>query len=170
MRALLTDLFLIDEILGVRQNVFTILFALALAQVKGKPKETMLNFFEGLSEVMFKFTGLVMLCAPFGIGAAMGPATVGTVGYEGRTDYTAIGSVINLASRLCAEAAPGQIVVSQRAFAAVEDFAEARPIAPLTLKGFGHPIPAVEILRWRETDSADADTNNGRSVAAARGA
>ena len=51
--------------------VFTVLFAIALSQVQGKPKETMLNFFEGLSEVMFKFTGLVMLCAPFGIGAAM---------------------------------------------------------------------------------------------------
>ena len=59
--------------------VFTILFALALAQVKGQPKETMLNFFEGLSEVMFKFTGLVMLCAPFGIGAAMAV----TVGHSG---------------------------------------------------------------------------------------
>ena len=59
--------------------VFTILFALALTQVSGKPKETMLNFFEGLSEVMFKFTGLVMLCAPFGIGAAMAV----TVGHSG---------------------------------------------------------------------------------------
>ncbi|MFM8470463.1 MAG: dicarboxylate/amino acid:cation symporter [Limisphaerales bacterium] len=59
--------------------VFTILFAVALTQVQGKPKETMLNFFEGLSEVMFKFTGLVMLCAPFGIGAAMAV----TVGHSG---------------------------------------------------------------------------------------
>ena len=59
--------------------VFTILFALALTQVQGKPKETMLNFFEGLSEVMFKFTGLVMMCAPFGIGAAMAV----TVGHSG---------------------------------------------------------------------------------------
>ena len=59
--------------------VFTILFAIALTQVQGRPKETMLNFFEGLSEVMFKFTGLVMLCAPFGIGAAMAV----TVGHSG---------------------------------------------------------------------------------------
>ena len=59
--------------------VFTIIFAIALAQVKGKPKETMLNFFEGLSEVMFKFTGLVMMFAPFGIGAAMAV----TVGHSG---------------------------------------------------------------------------------------
>lgn len=59
--------------------VFTILFAIALAQVKGKPRETMLNFFEALSEVMFKFTGLVMMFAPFGIGAAMAV----TVGHSG---------------------------------------------------------------------------------------
>jgi proton glutamate symport protein len=59
--------------------VFTVIFAVALTQVRGKPKETMLSFFEGLSEVMFKFTGLVMLFAPFGIGAAMAV----TVGHSG---------------------------------------------------------------------------------------
>ena len=59
--------------------VFAIIFAVALTRVKGKPKETMLSFFEGLSEVMFKFTGLVMLFAPFGIGAAMAV----TVGHSG---------------------------------------------------------------------------------------
>ena len=47
----------------------------------------------------------------FGVGLAMGPATVGTVGYEGRTDYTAIGSVVNLASRLCGDAADAQILL-----------------------------------------------------------
>ncbi len=59
--------------------VFAVIFAVALTQVTGKPKETMLNFFEGLSEVMFKFTGLVMKFAPFGIGAAMAV----TVGHSG---------------------------------------------------------------------------------------
>jgi proton glutamate symport protein len=59
--------------------VFTIIFAIALSQVTGKPKETMLNFFEGLSEVMFKFTGIVMKFAPFGIGAAIAV----TVGHSG---------------------------------------------------------------------------------------
>ena len=59
--------------------VFAVIFAVALTQVRGKPKETMLNFFEGLSEVMFKFTGLVMMFAPFGIGAAMAV----TVGHSG---------------------------------------------------------------------------------------
>ena len=59
--------------------VFTVIFAVALTQVSGKPKETMINFFEGLSEVMFKFTGLVMKFAPFGICAAMAV----TVGHSG---------------------------------------------------------------------------------------
>ena len=59
--------------------VFALIFAVALTQVSGKPKETMLNFCEGLSEVMFKFTGLVMKFAPFGIGAAMAV----TVGHSG---------------------------------------------------------------------------------------
>ena len=72
--------------------VFTILFALALAQVKGKPKETMLNFFEGLSEVMFKFTGLVMLCAPFVLTTcgllAPGPAAAAAVAL--RRSYSAM--------------------------------------------------------------------------------
>lgn len=65
---------------------FAILFAVALTQVKGRPKETMVNFCEGLSEVMFKFTGIVMLFAPFGIGAAMAV----TVGHSG------IGVLLNL--------------------------------------------------------------------------
>ena len=59
--------------------VFTLIFAVALTRVEGRPKETMINFFEGLSEVMFKFTGIVMLFAPFGIGAAMAV----TVGHSG---------------------------------------------------------------------------------------
>jgi proton glutamate symport protein len=60
---------------------FSIIFAIALSQVKGKPKETILNFCEGLSEVMFKFTGIVMKFAPIGIGAAMA-YTVAHSGYE----------------------------------------------------------------------------------------
>ena len=66
-----------NEVLQV--VTFAIIFALALTQISGKPKETMLNFFEGLSEVMFKFTGIVMKFAPVGIGAAMAV----TVGHGG---------------------------------------------------------------------------------------
>jgi class 3 adenylate cyclase/HAMP domain-containing protein len=86
----------------------------------------------------------------FGVGVALGYATLGQIGYEQRLEYAAIGSVTNLASRLCDEARAGQIVVSQRVFGMVEPFAEGRQLEDLTLKGFNHPILAVEILRWRE--------------------
>jgi proton glutamate symport protein len=62
--------------------VFALIFAVALTQVTGKPRETMVNFFEGVSQVMFKFTNLVMKLAPFGIGAAMA-VTVGSSGLDG---------------------------------------------------------------------------------------
>jgi adenylate cyclase len=88
----------------------------------------------------------------FGMGIALGYATLGQIGFERRLEYAAIGSVTNLASRLCDEAKAGQIVVSQRAYGMVEQWAEARAIEPLTLKGFSRPVPAVEILRWREAD------------------
>jgi len=85
----------------------------------------------------------------FGIGIASGYATLGQIGFEHRREYTAIGSVINLASRLCSEAQAGQIVISQRAFSSVEGSVEAVPIGDLTLKGFNRPVPAYNVLRWR---------------------
>jgi class 3 adenylate cyclase len=85
----------------------------------------------------------------FGVGIALGYATLGQIGFEQRLEYAAIGSVTNLASRLCDEAKAGQIVVSQRVYGVVEQWTEAQPIEPLTLKGFARPVPAVEILRWR---------------------
>ena len=86
----------------------------------------------------------------FGVGIALGYATLGQIGFEQRLEYAAIGSVTNLASRLCDEAKAGQIVVSQRVYGVVEQWTEAKPIEPLTLKGFARPVPAVEILRWRD--------------------
>ncbi|CAN5186129.1 hypothetical protein BH11PSE4_BH11PSE4_08480 [soil metagenome] len=93
----------------------------------------------------------------FGVGIAVGYATLGQIGFEQRLEYAAIGSVTNLASRLCDEAKADQIVVSQRAYGMVEQWAEARPLEELQLKGFNHPVLAVEILRWRgEEDSQPA--------------
>ncbi len=83
-----------------------------------------------------------------GIGIASGYATLGQVGFEHRREYTANGSVINLASRLCDEAKPGQIVISQRAFAAVEQWVGASHIGQLSLKGFNRPIDAYEVVNW----------------------
>ncbi|WP_029585828.1 adenylate/guanylate cyclase domain-containing protein [Bradyrhizobium sp. URHD0069] len=86
----------------------------------------------------------------FGVGIALGYATLGQIGFEQRLEYAAIGSVTNLASRLCDEAKAGQIVVSRRVYGMVEPSVEAAPLDDLSLKGFNHPVLAMEILRWRE--------------------
>jgi class 3 adenylate cyclase/HAMP domain-containing protein len=95
----------------------------------------------------------------FGVGIAVGYATLGQVGFENRLEYAAIGSVTNLASRLCSEAKAGQVVVSRRAYGMVEANVDAVPIDDLQLKGFNHPVLAMEILRWREEGEEIADTS-----------
>ena len=84
-----------------------------------------------------------------GLGVAQGYATIGAIGFEGRWDYGAIGTVANLAARLCGEAKAGQILASTRVADAVEDIVESAAMDPLTLKGFHRPMPAVDILRLR---------------------
>ena len=81
----------------------------------------------------------------FGVGIAQGFASLGRIGYEGRFDYAAIGTVTNLAARLCGEADAGQVLVSQRVFSAVEDLAVGEPVGALTLKGFSRPIRAFGV-------------------------
>jgi class 3 adenylate cyclase len=83
----------------------------------------------------------------FGVGIAQGYATIGAIGFEGRWDYGAIGTVTNLASRLCGEAKPGQILVSQRVAGGVEGVAGVEPVGELTLKGFQRPVKAFNVLR-----------------------
>jgi class 3 adenylate cyclase len=85
----------------------------------------------------------------FGIGIATGYATLGLIGFDKRREYTAIGRVTNLASRLCDEAKAGQIVVAQRTYAAVEPQAEAAPLGELTLKGLNRPVAAYNISGWK---------------------
>ncbi len=85
-----------------------------------------------------------------GIGIAQGYATIGAIGFEGRWDYGAIGTVTNLASRLCGEAKAGQILLSQRVAGSVEGFAELEDIGDLTLKGFQRPVKAHNITRLAE--------------------
>jgi adenylate cyclase len=81
----------------------------------------------------------------FGVGIAQGFATLGRIGYEGRYDYAAIGSVTNLAARLCAEADPGQVLVAQRIFHAVENHAVGESVGVLKLRGFSRSIPAFNV-------------------------
>ncbi len=92
-----------------------------------------------------------------GIGIALGYATLGRIGFEGRFDYGAVGSVVNLAARLCGEALGGQILLAPGAFAAVEGIVAAEPYGPLTLKGFHRPIQAYLV------DASKAVTN-GRAA------
>jgi class 3 adenylate cyclase len=82
----------------------------------------------------------------FGIGIAHGFATLGTIGFEGRFDYAAIGTVANVASRLCDEAKPGQILISPRVFMAVEDAVKVEPVGEFELKGIRRPIAAYNVL------------------------
>jgi adenylate cyclase len=83
----------------------------------------------------------------FGVGIAQGFATLGRIGYEGRFDYAAIGTVTNLAARLCGEAAAGQVLISQRVFSAVEDVAVGESVGALELRGFSRPIRAFGVSR-----------------------
>jgi class 3 adenylate cyclase len=81
-----------------------------------------------------------------GAGIAVGHATLGRIGFEGRYDYGALGSVTNVAARLSDEAAPDQILLSQRAYAALEGRVDAKPVAELQLKGLARPMEVYELL------------------------
>ena len=85
----------------------------------------------------------------FGTGIAMGDATVGRIGFEGRFDYAAIGTVTNLSARLCQEARDGQILVSEPVHAEVESLVEAKNVGPLPLRGFARPIVVFDVLGLR---------------------
>jgi len=82
----------------------------------------------------------------FGIGIAHGFATLGTIGFEGRRDYAAIGTVSNVASRLCDEAKPGQILIAPRVRQAVEKSVIIEPIGEFTLKGIRRPMLTYNVL------------------------
>ena len=88
-----------------------------------------------------------------GIGIARGYATLGAIGFEGRWDYGAIGTVTNLAARLCAEAAGDQVLVSQRVASQVADLVELEPTPALNLRGFHRPVSACIVRRLKEGES-----------------
>jgi GAF domain-containing protein len=82
----------------------------------------------------------------FGIGIAHGFATLGTIGFEGRFDYAAIGTVSNVASRLCDEAKPGQILISARVLMKVENAVKVEPVGEFELKGIRRPLAAYNVV------------------------
>ena len=84
-----------------------------------------------------------------GVGIAQGYATVGAIGFEGRIDYGAIGSVTNLASRLCDLASPGEILVSQRVHAEIEASVTAEDLGAVSLHGFNRPVRAFKLVEPR---------------------
>ena len=84
-----------------------------------------------------------------GIGIAVGYATLGSIGFEGRFDYGAVGIVVNLASRLSGSAAPGQTLIQQRAYGVIEEQVVAERVGDLELKGFHKPVPAYAVTGLR---------------------
>ena len=82
----------------------------------------------------------------FGVGVAQGYATLGRIGFEGRFDYAAIGTVVNLASRLCDAAKDGQILINEPVLAATENVAPAEPLGELSLKGLHNPVSAYNVI------------------------
>jgi adenylate cyclase len=101
----------------------------------------------------------------FGAGVALGHATCGEVGFEGRSDYAAIGAVTNLASRLADEATGGQILIAQRLYAEVEDDVDVEPAGEFTLKGFQRPVAAFNVIAVRPGEEAGLRSPSGSAVA-----
>lgn len=87
----------------------------------------------------------------FGVGVAHGYATLGRIGFEGRFDYGAVGTVVNLAARLCADAKDAQILIDSKVQAAVEAYAETEPAGELLLKGFHRPVRAFNVCSLQKT-------------------
>jgi adenylate cyclase len=85
----------------------------------------------------------------FGLGISHGFATIGRIGFEGRFDYSAIGSVVNLAARLCGEAGAGQILVDRKVYVAIEAIADVEQAGELNLKGFHRPVVAYDVRTLR---------------------
>ena len=95
----------------------------------------------------------------FGVGIAQGYATLGRIGFEGRFDYAAIGSVVNLASRLCDEAKDGEIVISEPVHVAIESFARTEPLGALALKGLHRPVNAFNVTGLKCAGDGPPDAN-----------
>lgn len=94
----------------------------------------------------------------FGVGIAQGFATLGRIGFEGRFDYAAIGTVTNLASRLCDKAQTGQVLISQRVYSAVEKLVEVEALGTLTLKGLHRSVNVYNVLCLKDKQTSSTET------------
>ena len=92
----------------------------------------------------------------FGVGISSGYATLGRIGSKEQFHYAAIGSVANLASRLCDEAKSGQVLITESVFAKVDHFTEVKHIGEVSFKGFPKPVPVLEVLALKDDSSAPA--------------
>ena len=92
----------------------------------------------------------------FGVGIAYGYATLGEVGFEGRSEYAVIGSVTNLAARLCDEARDGEILIAPRVQAVVEHLADIERLPDVTLKGFHKPVTPHSVRGLQEASRASS--------------
>lgn len=104
---------------------------------------------EAIDELRLKWSGQGYQLG-FGVGIAYGFATLGKIGFEGRHDYTAIGTVVNQASRLCSEAKPGEILVTQRVASKVSEIADVEPIGELALKGLRQLMASFRLLSLKQ--------------------
>jgi class 3 adenylate cyclase len=92
----------------------------------------------------------------FGVGISSGYATLGRIGSKEQFHYAAIGSVANLASRLCDEAKSGQVLITESVFAKVDHFTEVKHIGEVSFKGFPKPVPVLEVLALKDDSSVPA--------------
>src|ERR1700722_13190215 len=97
-------------------------------------------------------------------------ATLGTIGFEGRFDYAAFGTVSNVASRLCDEAKPGQILISPRVLMKVENAVEVEPVGEFELKGIRRPLAAYNVIALSFKHSIQRATSMGRAAAVCQSA
>jgi class 3 adenylate cyclase len=98
-------------------------------------------------------SGFILDC---GFGLAHGYATIGAIGFEGRRDYCVIGSVPNMAARLCAEAKGGQILTNQKTLSRIEDLVEAESLAQMHLKGFSQPVSVFNVRNLIDKNGASS--------------
>jgi adenylate cyclase len=103
-----------------------------------------------------------------GIGLAAGYAAVGNIGFEGQLDYSAVGNVTNLASRLCGAAKGGQILTDQKTLTQIDNLVQVEPLEELHLKGFVRPVRAFDIVSLRRHVEVEKRVNSGRRSRPAR--